>query len=243
MIAFIPAAGLGSRLQPFTLYHPKALAQVDGEPLLKIAINRLVTAGASRIVVNVHHLANQVEEYLQSYSWPVKVLVSDERDCLMDTGGGLKHAEFLLTELPNTPILLHNVDVLSRINLQAMLRHHYQKGYLATLAVSNRHSSRELLFNNLNNLCGWRNRTSGEELWSYYHEDNCKGLSYSGIAILNPQLLQMLPPATHPYPLIPELIKIAQTHKIGYYLHDCQDWMDVGTPQRLEQAQTFLMEK
>ena len=144
MQAFIPAAGLGTRLLTLTEHRPKALVEVGGVPLLKIAIDNLVRQGVTRIVVNVHHFADMLIDYLQSYDWGTEVLVSNEKDKLLDTGGGLKKAAPLFNR--DEPILIHNVDILSRINFRDLVELHQQDGNFVTLAVSVRDTSRFLLF-------------------------------------------------------------------------------------------------
>ena len=163
MQAFIPAAGLGTRLLTLTEHRPKALVEVGGVPLLKIAIDNLVRQGVTRIVVNVHHFADMLIDYLQSYDWGTEVLVSNEKDKLLDTGGGLKKAAPLFKR--DEPILIHNVDILSRINFRDLVELHQQDGNFVTLAVSVRDTSRFLLFADNGLLVGWNNRTTGEIKW------------------------------------------------------------------------------
>ena len=170
MQAFIPAAGLGTRLRPLTDQRPKALVEILGTPLLKITIDNLTRQGVSKIVVNVHHFAQLVCDYLHQHSWNAEVIVSDERDLLLDTGGGLKKAVNLFTS--NEPIIIHNVDVLSAIELNKMLQIHYEKKSIATLAVSQRQSSRFLLFDTEGNLTGWTNTKTKEYLWVNPDNDN-----------------------------------------------------------------------
>jgi len=237
MQAFIPAAGLGTRLYPLTEHRPKALVEVDGVPLLKIAIDRLSRMGIGRIVVNVHHFADKVCDYLSSHRWDAEVLVSDESNMLLDTGGGLKKASSLFNAAD--PILLHNVDVLSNINLMAMAVAHSSNNDLVTLAVSDRQTSRYLLFDKENQLKGWENRKSGETLWVNTPISSVRPLAFSGIAILDPQALQLLPPCDKPYSIIPCYLNMAKSHRISCFLHPQAEWMDVGTPQRLSQAQSW----
>ena len=239
MQAFLPAAGLGTRLRPFTNDRPKALVEVQGRTLLELAIGRLTRLGVSRIVVNVHHYADQVEAFLHSRDWDTEVRVSDERAQLMDTGGGLKQAASLFA--PDEPILIHNVDILSHIDLGMMVRQHIDSMSFATLAASRRDTSRQLLFDSRGQLVGWTNRSNGEYRWSRQPVDDCEALAFSGIAIVDPQLLGCLPAATHPYSIIPAYLDIAKNHRISYFLHTAADWLDVGKTESLNQAQQWKL--
>ena len=144
MQAFILAAGLGTRLRPLTDSLPKALVKVGDKPLVKIAIDNLIHQGATRIVINIHHHADLLTNYLHKQQWDVELVISDERSMLLDTGGGLKKAAHLFS--PNEPILIHNVDILSHINFHELFKHHTDSMNLVTLAVSQRNTSRHLLF-------------------------------------------------------------------------------------------------
>lgn len=239
MQAFIPAAGLGTRLLPLTEHRPKALVEVGGVPLLKIAIDNLARQGATRIVVNVHHFADMVIDYLQSHDWGTEVLVSNEKDKLLDTGGGLKKAAPLFNR--DEPILIHNVDILSRINFHDLVELHQQEGNFVTLAVSVRDTSRFLLFADNGLLVGWNNRSTGETKWvDELVEKKNRALAFSGIAVLEPGVLDVLPPCEIPYPIVPAYLNIAKEHRISYFIHSSSDWMDVGTPQSLNKAQSWF---
>ena len=238
MQAFIPAAGLGTRLLPLTEHRPKALVEVGGVPLLKIAIDNLARQGATRIVVNVHHFADMVIDYLQSHDWGVEVLVSNEKDKLLDTGGGLKKAAPLFNR--DEPILIHNVDILSRINFRDLVELHQHEGNFVTLAVSVRDTSRFLLFADNGLLVGWNNRSTGETKWVGEPITKYRALAFSGIAVLEPGVLDVLPPCEIPYPIVPAYLNIAKEHRISYFIHSSSDWMDVGTPQSLNKAQSWF---
>ena len=238
MQAFIPAAGLGTRLLPLTEHRPKALVEVGGVPLLKIAIDNLARQGATRIVVNVHHFADMVIDYLQSHDWGTEVLVSNEKDKLLDTGGGLKKAAPLFNR--DEPILILNVDFLSRINFRDLVELHQQDGNFVTLAVSVRDTSRFLLFADNGLLVGWNNRSTGETKWVGEPIAKYRALAFSGIAVLDPGVLEVLPPCEIPYSIVPAYLNIAKEHRISYFIHSSSDWMDVGTPQSLNKAQSWF---
>lgn len=239
MQAFILAAGLGTRLKPLTDHCPKALVEVQGMPLLKIAIDNLARQGVSKIVVNVHHFADQVIHFLQTNTWNVPVVISDESDLLLDTGGGLKKAENLFTK--DEPILIHNVDILSHVDINNLLTQHIDSMSLATLVVSNRSTSRYLLFNHEKQLIGWLNKSTGESKWTDKEYSDYQELAFDGIAIIQPQLLQHLPSADKAFSIIPAYLEIAKHHRISYYDIDKRDWLDVGKPETLNLAQQWKL--
>lgn len=238
MESFILAAGLGTRLRPLTDHRPKALVEIEGKPLLQIAIERMVQRGVSRIVVNIHHYGEQIIGFINSRKWECEIVISDERKLLLDTGGGLQQAATLFTG--EEPIIVHNVDIVSRIDLEEMVQRHLQGDNLATLAVSQRETSRYLLWDAEGQLVGWNNRSSNEYRWVSNPVSEYIALAFSGISIINPKLLSLLPPASKPYPIIPEYLNMAQRYRIGQYQHCPSDWLDVGKPDTLSRATTLL---
>ena len=239
MQAFIPAAGLGTRLKPLTDHRPKALVEVQGKTLLEIAITNLIRQGATRIVINIHHFADMMRDYISSHSWDAEVLISDERDQLLDTGGGLKKAEHLF--LKNEPIIIHNVDVLSHLDLASIIAEHNDSMSIATLCVSKRETSRYLLFDEDKELKGWTNTKTGELLWVDNPIQNTNNLAFSGISIIEPSILEMLPEPDKPYPIIPCYLRIAKDHRINAFIHQKEDWIDVGKPETITQAQKWKL--
>lgn len=238
MEAFLLAAGLGTRLRPLTNDRPKALVEIDGRTLLEINIRRLVEAGASHIVVNVHHFADKMKAFLGSRDWGVPISISDESDLLLDTGGGLKHAQDLFSG--KEPILIHNVDILSNLPLTEIVNQHEQNGNIATLVTSQRTTSRYLLFSPENELVGWTNKKTGEFLWTNEAQQKYIEHAFSGIAIISPSLLKLLPVPKEPYPIVPQYLKIAQHHPVGCYRHNPEQWLDVGKPETIAIAASFL---
>ena len=224
MEGFILAAGLGTRLRPLTNDRPKALVEVGGMTLLERTIRRLESAGINHIVINVHHFADKVIDFVNTHTWQARTDISDERDLLLDTGGGLKHAAPLFSGRDN--ILIHNVDILSDLDLQAVERHHRSEGNLVTLCVSRRKTKRLLAFDERGLLVGRAD----------------EGLAFSGISIVSPELFALLPEADRPYPVIDEYIRLSQAgHRIGAYLHDPAHWLDVGKPETLKQAEQWTV--
>lgn len=237
MEAMIFAAGLGTRLQPLTNHIPKALVEVNGTTLLELCIKNIINHGFDRVIINVHHFGEQIIDFVAKHSFDAEIVISDERQLLLDTGGGLKKASQLLVQ--DTPLLIHNVDVLSAIDLSDLYRRHCQSGALATVAVAERNTSRYLLFDTEDNLAGWTNRKTDETIWaSPKQKDNVVPMAFSGIHVVNRQLTDLLPPAV-PYPIIPQYIAMARHSNIKAYKHNAEEWMDVGKPDTLATANNF----
>ena len=198
MKAMIFAAGLGTRLKPITDTMPKALVPVCGQPLLYHVINKLVAAGYDDLVVNVHHFPDQIIHYLHSHDFGARIAVSDERDFLRETGGGIRYAKHLLTEdeIPGQagndgiePFLVHNVDIVSNLDLN-WLREQHREGTLATLVVSERKTQRYFLFDEDNRLKGWTNIATGEVRSPFpdIDPDRCRKLAFAGIHLMSPAI-------------------------------------------------------
>lgn len=160
--AFIFAAGLGTRLKPLTDHMPKALVPYHGEPMLKSLILKLKDSGFERIIINIHHFADMIEQYVrQNGSFGLEIILSDERDLLRDTGGGIRHISGLFHE-DDTPFLVHNCDIISNIDLRSFYEMHINDSSLATLVVNRRETSRYLLFDDCMKLKAWVNMNTGE---------------------------------------------------------------------------------
>ncbi len=241
MEAMVFAAGLGTRLRPLTDNTPKALVEVGGVSLLEHNIRNLIEFGCSRIVVNVHHFAEQIIQFLREHRFDTEIVISDERNELLDTGGGLKKAESLFSG--KYPILIHNVDVLSTLDLKHFYAYHCQQGAIATVAVSRRTSSRYFLFDDQYRLVGWQNQLTHETQWAAQKPiQHTQLLAFSGIHVVNPEFLKELPPVKK-YSIISEYLRIAQEYPILAYPHHAEQWMDVGKPETLQQAEHFLLQK
>ena len=159
----ILAAGLGTRLKPFTESHPKALLPINGKTLLQRNIEYLQSFNVKDVVVNVHHFASQIKDAIQqNNAWGSNITISDETDMVLETGGGLKKAAVFLQDSIE-PFVLMNADILTDLNIDEIHNLHLQSNVLATLAVTNRSTSRYLLFDDNNNLCGWKNEITGEQ--------------------------------------------------------------------------------
>jgi NDP-sugar pyrophosphorylase family protein len=242
MKAMILAAGLGTRLKPLTDTRPKALVELSGRTLLEITLSRLRTFGVTEVIINVHHFADMVTDYLKSHNnFGMRIEISRE-DVLLDTGGGLKKAAWFFLEDPtglDEPFLLHNVDVVSNIDLRAMLQFHTENQALATLAVQSRETSRPLLFDNHNQLRGRRIDKKNTVIASEARNLSSaplQALAFSGIHILCPRLLPLLT-EQGVFSIIPSYLRLAaQGQKILAFRADQSYWRDLGRPADLAQA-------
>ncbi len=240
MKAMIFAAGLGTRLQPLTNDIPKALVKVDDKTLLQHNLERLISFGITEFVINVHHFADQVKAFFESHNnFNVNISVSDETNLLLDTGGGLKQAAAWLQG--DEPVLLQNVDIVTDINFRKMLDFHQKTNAIATLAVQHRESSRYLLFNSDNRLCGWKNIRSGEEIITR-PEEEYSSLAFSGIHMVSPEIFRYLP-RKNVFGIIEVYLQLSKTRNIAAYLHDDDYWFDVGTTQKLNELINFMKNK
>ncbi len=232
------AAGLGSRLKPLTDNIPKALAVVAGKTLLERAVLHLASQGVTYIVINIHHHAEQIIQFVQSHSnFGLDINFSDESDELLDTGGGLLKAEkhFIGTE----PFVIMNADVISNINLNKMLDFHRQNDALVTLAMRNRaESSRQLLFDIDGFLCGKVDRNKGIKIL-YSSDENIKELAFSGIHIVSPKWFE-LNKVSGKFSIIESYLELCQNNKIISYAHNEDYWFDVGSIEKLTEAESFF---
>jgi NDP-sugar pyrophosphorylase family protein len=238
MKAMILAAGLGTRLRPLTDDRPKALVTVAGRTLLELALCRLHSFGIREVIVNTHHYADMVAEYLKANdNFGMSIEISREKE-LLDTGGGLKKAApFFLdsSSASHQPFLLHNVDVLSSIDLGRMMRFHIQQNALATLAVQDRATSRYLLFDQQDQFCGRRAGLDGKVEWSRPAAQT-QALAFSGIHILSPRIFSKLE-EEGAFSIIPAYLRLAaQAEKIVAYRADNCYWRDLGRPESILEA-------
>lgn len=234
--AMIFAAGLGTRFKPWTDTHPKALAVVNGKTLLQRNIQYLQQYGIKKIIVNVHHFADQIiDEIHKNKGWGSDITISDESDEVLETGGGLLKAKPLIG---NHPFITLNVDILTDANLKYFLATHQQQGALITLATTNRKTSRYLLFNKYNRLCGWRNVKTGEERIVLQAKDLFEK-AYSGMAIFEPQIFDLIG-FTGKFSLIEVFLSLAHDNKIASFDHSESKILDVGKPESIRQAEALF---
>jgi len=233
MKAMILAAGLGTRLRPLTDNRPKALVDVAGQTLLEIALRRLASFGIREVIVNVHHLADMVVEFVRNNgNFGMRIEISRE-ELLLDTGGGLKKAAWFFEETPE-PFILHNVDVLSTIDLNRMLEFHQKNRALVTLAVQDRKTSRYLLFDAHNQLRGRRAGNQPSDLVDTAAD--IQPLAFSGIHVISPRLLGMLS-EDGAFSIIDSYLRLAgRGEKIVAFRADEYYWRDLGKPENVVQA-------
>lgn len=242
MKAMVFAAGLGTRLAPLTDTVPKALIEVGGRPLLEIVLARLARAGVDAAVVNVHHLPAAIEAWLASAQSPMPVALSRETD-LLDTGGGLKHAAALLAG--EEPFFIHNVDVLSAIDLGALMAQHAASDALATLAVQPRSRGRGLLFDEEGRLVGWEEAPGGRRLWAARPVPGAERLAFCGIHAASPALLERLDESgeTGAFPLVDAYLRLAgEGADIRAFRADGVFWADVGNAEKLAAVRKLAAE-
>lgn len=239
MRAMLFAAGKGTRLRPITNQLPKALVPVAGKPLLAIIIERLRNAGVEEIVINIHHFGEQILDYLSNNDFGVNISVSDERESLLDTGGGLKKAVPLFSS-SNEPILLHNVDILS--NADIALFYEKSSTQAATLLVSSRKTSRYLLFDENNCLRAWQNVMTGEVRTPYADIDlgRLRPYAFSGIHCFSPSLFPFMEIFADRFSLIDFYLQVCDKVDVKCEVKPDLRMLDVGKIDTLERAEEFL---
>lgn len=237
MKAMIFAAGLGTRLKPITDTIPKALVKVCGQPLLYHTITRLKAAGYDDIVINVHHFADMIKDYLASNDFGVKISISDESSALLETGGGIRHARQFLEDSAG-PFLVHNVDIVSNANLAAL---HADSGALATLLVSERETRRYLLFDETMRLAGWTDSQTGEIRSPYPCLDpaSCRRYAFAGIHSISPEIFKVFDIKEFPerFSIIDFYLSVCADYRISGHLQQDLALVDVGKFDKLPEAE------
>jgi NDP-sugar pyrophosphorylase family protein len=249
MRAMILAAGLGTRLKPFTDFHPKALAMVNGKSLLQRNIEYLQAFGINEVVVNVHHFADQIMEAVTTNNgWGSTVYISDESSEVLETGGGVVFAKSFFEQEENW--LVMNADILTNLDIDKLIAADKvlaegAENYIATLAVTNRVSSRNLLFTTKGNLIGWRNNTTREEKWAGLSiNEQPAGIhfiakAFSGIQILHSSFYNTIN-RSGKFSLIDAYLQVAAKGTIGYYDHSDSILLDVGKPENIEKSESLF---
>ena len=230
------AAGLGTRFKPWTNSHPKALAVINGKSLLQRNIEYLQRHRIFEVVVNVHHFADQIVTAIeQNNGWGSHIIISDETDAVLETGGGLKKAAL---HLQGGSIVVINVDILTDLNLGEMIHYHQQLMPLATLAVTNRSTSRYFLFDQFHNLCGWRNIKTGEEKISRVSAENTPK-AFSGIHIIDSRIFSLMKQEGK-FSMVDVYLELAKTEIIKGFDHTGSRFMDVGKPEAVAVAESLF---
>lgn len=233
------AAGLGTRLKPLTDTMPKALVPVKQRPLIAHLLQKLHNEGFTRAVVNTHHFAPMLQHYLSEHNEEIDIAFSDESEQLLDTGGGLRHAASLLPY--SEPFLVHNVDILSNLSLSHLYQSH-DVHTLATLVVSERKTSRYLLFSQEGRLMGWTNVTTGEVKSPFKDLDisQCRQLAFAGIQMVSPRALKLMANWPDKFSIIDFYLAMAATETIKAYVPNDFRMMDIGKLDTLAQADSFI---
>lgn len=255
------AAGFGTRLKPLTDTCPKALVKVGGKPMLQHTIEHLIKHGFDEIIINIHYLGNQIKEFLQRHNnFGIHIEISDETDLILETGGGLLKAKQFFED--SNPFLVCNADVFTNINLTEFYNFHRRNNSIATLAVRNRKSSRVLLFDNKNRLCGWQNFKNEEvkfpsvffdstahyfdaqnEIFQDAQYDNikqAKQFAFSGYQIISPEIFNYQT-RSGIFSMIEWYIDICAQQTIMAFEHNDDIWIDIGSPEQLQKANNIYL--
>lgn len=245
MRGMILAAGLGTRFKPWTEKHPKALALINGKSLLQRNIEYLQRFGITEVVVNVHHFAGQIVDAISmNNGWGSTIVISDETDVVLETGGGLLKAAPLLGD---EPFVVMNVDILTDLDLSLMIAAHKQLMPLATLATTTRKTSRYFLFDHLDNLCGWKNVKTGEEKIARTTADHTLR-AFSGIHVIDPRIFSLLASGNDPrfmatnakFSMVDVYLSLASGEIIKSFDHSSGKLIDVGKPEAVAAAEALF---
>ena len=238
MKAMIFAAGVGKRLGELTTSLPKALIEINRKTVLRLAVEKLTTHGFNDIIVNVHHLADMVEKEIESLRKSgYNITVSDERDLLLETGGGLFKARWFFN---NNPFVLYNTDIVTDLNLTSLYRFHLEKRGIASLAVRNRPGNRFFLIDSEGKIRGWRNKSTGEEVIAGGIPDGLAEIAFSGIHMVNPEIFNYMEEGI--YTMTTLYLKLASDQRIYTFRHDEGFWADIGTKENLEIVRKYYNE-
>jgi NDP-sugar pyrophosphorylase family protein len=237
MKGMIFAAGLGSRFKPWTDNHPKALAPVNGKSLLQRNIEYLQKYGINEVVVNVHHFADQIITAIQqNKGWGSSIVISDETNEVLETGGGLLKARRLLEG--NEPFVTVNADILTDLNLKRLIDYHKDYKPLVSFGVTNRKTSRYFLFDEYDRLCGWRNKKTGEEIIAIAKKKLVER-AYSCVVVFEPRIFSLIPQQGK-FSIVETYLSLAKDHLILGYDHTGDKFADVGKPESVAAAEALF---
>lgn len=236
MKAMIMAAGKGTRLGKITEIIPKVLVDINGKSLLQRAVESCTRYGFDDIIVNVHYLADMVEEEIKRLKGlGFKITVSDERELLLENGGGLYKARGFFD---SCPFLVFNADIVTDLDLSSLYRYHLKKNGLATLAVRNREGSRFMLVNPEGVLKGWCNKATGEKILAVNGDEELAEIGFSSIQIIDPEIFKFMKDGI--YTVVSLYLQLASAHNIFTYRRDDGYWFNVGTPENIDNVRAFL---
>lgn len=244
MKAMIFAAGLGTRLRPLTNNRPKALVEIGGKTMLERVIVRLAEAGFDDITINIHHFGQMIIDFLEeNKNFGLNIHISDERDLLLDTGGGILKARPFLDG--DEPFLVHNADILTNIDLNAIYQNHIGSSAMATILVKERQTSRYLVFDDDKRLQGWINKSTGETRpEQFVHHDGLSELAFGCIHVISPSIFEELEKYSQgqaKFSIIPFYVDECHNHLIKGYVQDAPyTWLDVGKPETLKEAEEVV---
>lgn len=244
MKAMIFGAGLGTRLKPFTDHHPKALATVNNKTLLQRNVEYLLSYGIDDIIINIHHFGEQIKKVINDNNgFGARISFSDESDFLLETGGGLKKATWFFDD--NLPFALMNVDILTDLNIDNMLQQHKSSGAIATLAVSDRETSRYFLFDEEKHLCGWRNIKTNKEIIARPSSALVQK-AFSGVHILSPAIFKYLDKYQgkdfpQKFSIVDPYLEITEKESILSFDHTGSKLIDVGKPESIAMAEALFI--
>ena len=234
--AMILAAGLGTRLKALTQDKPKALVELNGKPLLQHCIEILIANGFYHIVINVHHFGEQIIDFVKLHQFDADIEISDERDLLMDTGGGIVKATPFFKD--SKAVLVHNVDIISNVNLGEMIQQFLESGDDAWLLTQDRETNRKLLFREDHQLIGWRNKAEGNFKWVYDSFGQYQEMPFSGLHFFRKNLFAGF--ECKPQSVIDLYLKLAKNDRILSKPIQPDYWFDLGKPEQLEAAENYL---
>jgi NDP-sugar pyrophosphorylase family protein len=233
------AAGLGTRLKPFTDSHPKALAPVNGKPLLQRNIEYMKSYGIEDFIINTHHFAEQIVEFLDAHdNFNARITLSYEPGEPLETGGGLKKAAWFFKG-DQKPFLVMNADILTNLDLGAIVHYHETHKPLATLAVTHRKSTRNFVFDDAMRLCGWTNLQTGEKRMSRPYTDDLQPLAFTTVHVIDPAIFPLITQEGK-FSIIDTYLDLARDHDIRGYLHDQDIVVDVGRPESIAEAERYF---
>jgi len=236
MKAMIMAAGKGTRLGKITETIPKVLVDINGKSLLQIAVETCTRYGFDDIIVNVHYMADMVEEEIRRLNrLGFRITVSDEQELLLENGGGLYKAKGFFD---NNPFLVYNADIVTDLDLSSLYHYHIKKNGLATLAVRNREGSRFLLVDSEGVLKGWCNIATGEKILAVNEEAKLSKIGFSSIQIIDPEIFKYMKEGI--YTVVSLYLELVSTHNIYTIRHDDGYWFNVGTPEELVKVREFM---